>query len=82
MSKGYVSNLLGYFLDKNNTILKIGDYVRDDEGFVWQVKFKNKMYLECDDLNAREDMYPRILSCYHVGNVKTHILDSGKVIKV
>lgn len=49
----------------------VGDLLKDDEGFVWEVlPLSDGMFkIYCSDLNALESSYPRCVGCEIIGNI-------------
>lgn len=52
------------YRDKDNNLIEIGNKLIDEENFIWLVKEdKQGVYLECEDLLARDKVYPRAKYC-------------------
>lgn len=52
------------YTDKNGTIIGIGSRLQDEENFIWEVIEKDgKILIECQDLLAVENVYPRAKYC-------------------
>lgn len=52
------------YKDKEGKLIKVGTKLVDEENFLWEVKEdSNGLYIECEDLLARESVYPRAKYC-------------------
>lgn len=57
--------------DVNGKEVYVGDILRDEEGFKWEVMHLNDgmFKISCDDLMAVESAYPRVVLCEVLGNI-------------
>lgn len=69
--------------DIHNKEIYVGDYLKDEEGFIWEVlPLADGMFkISCDDLLAVESAWPRVVNCYIGGNKFQHeVIEGNKII--
>lgn len=80
-----VSQWIGLTTIIDNKEIYVGDYLKDEEGFIWEVlPLGDGMFkIACDDLMGVESAYPRAVCCEVVGNKFEHkIINGNEIVKL